>query len=167
MTIQDLGSIGEVIGALATVATLAYLAIQIRANTRATLAEARRTTLHHRTSGLSEIIANESVARIFEKGLADRKSLSSTERIRFDTLLSRLVADCDLLVREQHEGFAETDMVDPSFVATTRLLRSPGGRQFWGQLRGSFTPAFQKRVDAVLDADKRRSLEPLKGRDDR
>ena len=35
MTIQDLGSIGEVVGAIATVATLIYLAIQIRSHTYA------------------------------------------------------------------------------------------------------------------------------------
>ena len=33
MTISELGSIGELIGAVATVATLLYLALQIRANT--------------------------------------------------------------------------------------------------------------------------------------
>jgi hypothetical protein len=33
VTIQDLGSIGELIAAIATVATLVYLAIQIRQNT--------------------------------------------------------------------------------------------------------------------------------------
>ena len=32
MTIQELGSIGELIGAIATVATLVYLALQIRQN---------------------------------------------------------------------------------------------------------------------------------------
>jgi|TARA_B110000116_G_scaffold211260_1_gene187053 hypothetical protein len=35
MTISELGSIGELIGAIATVATLLYLAFQIRANTEA------------------------------------------------------------------------------------------------------------------------------------
>ena len=35
MSIQDLGSIGELIAAVATIATLAYLAIQMRQNTRA------------------------------------------------------------------------------------------------------------------------------------
>ncbi len=34
VTIQDLGSLGELIAAIATVATLIYLAFQIRANTR-------------------------------------------------------------------------------------------------------------------------------------
>ncbi len=33
MTIQDLGSLGELIAAVATVATLVYLALQIRQNT--------------------------------------------------------------------------------------------------------------------------------------
>ena len=42
MTIQDLGSIGELIAAIATVATLIYLAVQIRANTTALRIEARR-----------------------------------------------------------------------------------------------------------------------------
>ena len=36
MTIQDLGSIGELVAAIATIATLVYLAIQIRQNTFAT-----------------------------------------------------------------------------------------------------------------------------------
>jgi hypothetical protein len=35
VTIQDIGSIGELVAALATVATLAYLALQIRQNTTA------------------------------------------------------------------------------------------------------------------------------------
>ena len=38
MTIQDLGSIGELIAAIATLATLVYLAAQIRQNMRAIMA---------------------------------------------------------------------------------------------------------------------------------
>ena len=34
MTIQDWGSIGEILGAIATIATLIYLATQIRQNTK-------------------------------------------------------------------------------------------------------------------------------------
>ena len=43
MTIQDLGNIGEVVAAVATVVTLVYLAIQIRANTNAVQAAAAQT----------------------------------------------------------------------------------------------------------------------------
>jgi hypothetical protein len=43
VTIRDLGSLGELIAAIATVATLIYLAIQIRASNRLARAEASRT----------------------------------------------------------------------------------------------------------------------------
>ena len=42
VTIQDLGSLGELIAALATLVTLFYLALQIRANTVLAKAEAKR-----------------------------------------------------------------------------------------------------------------------------
>ena len=153
MTIQDLGSIGEVVGALATVATLGYLALQIRANTRATLAEARRTTLHHRTSGYSELIANEDFALIFEKGLAGREPLTSTERIRFDFFFSRMLADSDLMVAEQADGLATMEAVEPGIANMVSLLRTPGGRKCWKRLRGNLGADFRKRIDAGLDAD--------------
>src|SRR5262247_4332467 len=44
MTLQDWGSLGEVVGALAVVVTLIYLAKQIRLNTHA-MEEARRLAL--------------------------------------------------------------------------------------------------------------------------
>ncbi len=43
VTIQDLGSLGELVAAIATVATLIYLAIQIRASNRLARAGASRT----------------------------------------------------------------------------------------------------------------------------
>ena len=46
MTIQDLGSIGELIAAIATVVTLAYLALQIRQNTISTRAATLQTVIH-------------------------------------------------------------------------------------------------------------------------
>lgn len=39
MTIQDWGSVGELLAAVATVATLGYLAVQVRQNTQSTRAE--------------------------------------------------------------------------------------------------------------------------------
>ena len=42
MTVQDLGSIGEFVAAIATVATLIYLSVQIRSSNRLARAEASR-----------------------------------------------------------------------------------------------------------------------------
>ena len=150
MTIEELGSIGEVVGALATVATLIYLALQIRANTLATRAETRRTNQNNRLDAYSEIIAQEDVALIFEKGLADPKSLSSTERIRFDFLLSKITGEAAILMADERDGLETSQMVEQLFVALRPMLRTPGGKAYWSRWGHTFDPAIQTRVESLL-----------------
>lgn len=57
MSIQELGSLGELIAAIATVATLVYLAIQINQNTRAVKASVLETT-GSRSSDLAKFVTN-------------------------------------------------------------------------------------------------------------
>ena len=92
MTIQDLGSIGELVAAIATVATLIYLALQIRANTRALKIDARRSESEI-VGGFyaNAIIGSSDVARIFNAGLADPTSLAPEEATRFLFLMGRLL----------------------------------------------------------------------------
>ena len=91
MTIQDWGSLGELIAAVATVATLIYLALQIRANTIVSKAEARRAT-RVAAGGVSlAIVENGEVARIFRAGLGDPSKLEPEEWIRFSFLIGQLV----------------------------------------------------------------------------
>ena len=45
MNIMELGALGEFVGAIAVVATLAYLAIQVRASARNTATDARQRVL--------------------------------------------------------------------------------------------------------------------------
>jgi len=89
VTIQDLGSIGELIAAVATVATLAYLAVQIRANTRAVQAESRRTEIQTTAAIAQSLVADSEVARMFNAGLADFLGLSPEDRTRFSILEAR------------------------------------------------------------------------------
>ncbi len=80
VTIQDLGSIGELIAAVATVATLVYLAIQIRANTTAIHSEARGRS-HAEAIDASAILGgNRDAASVFARGLADRDWMLTATR---------------------------------------------------------------------------------------
>ena len=64
MTIQDLGSVGELIAAIATIATLAYLAIQIRQSAKVARANLAKDILLASRAALLEIAANEQLAEI-------------------------------------------------------------------------------------------------------
>jgi hypothetical protein len=89
MSLQDLGNLGEFIGAIGVVVSLIYLAAQIRHNTRAIRASAQQETTRDVSDFLSQITDNAEVARILRIGLGEWDKLDDDDRMRFSMLLSR------------------------------------------------------------------------------
>lgn len=90
MTIQDLGSIGELVAAVATVATLVYLAAQIRQNSVLIRSSTYHASNNWNLTALSAIAQSPQTAATFNKGLAGREKLDEGERGQFAVLLTLL-----------------------------------------------------------------------------
>lgn len=141
MTLQDLGALGEIIGAVAVVLSLLYVAAQIRQNTRSL----RSATSFAVNQALAELngrwVANtDGFTDLWLRGCADLDSLDPTERERF----SRQVYDLLNLAVLQHEaerndiGDAHIDCIGYiSFLVQT----NPGLQQFVEELGGPFFAA--------------------------
>ena len=83
MNIQDLGSIGELIAALATLLTLGYLAIQLKQNTSALKSQTFQQSSMDMSLTANSVSSDGELARIImkaEKGIA---SLTPDEKLRF------------------------------------------------------------------------------------
>jgi hypothetical protein len=154
MTIQELGSIGELVGAVATVATLVYLAVQIRANTTALHVETRRAELEGASAYTSAVIENADVARIFNAGLADPASLSIDDVTRFSFLLGQILGAEAGHFDEVLIGFAQNQSLDRRRQTVGRFIVTPGGRWFWKRYAGDYPSEFRVFIDQILrDAD--------------
>ena len=94
MTIQDLGSVGEFVAAVATVATLLYLAIQLRNNSRVTRFEGHLET-RKMLAESQRLIAEPDKARIWNAGLRDPSSLGEDELVSFYSIMFLLVNAID------------------------------------------------------------------------
>lgn len=83
MSIQDLGAIGELVAACATVVTLLYLAVQIRQNNRS-LQEATSASINQGYASInSRLSSDEQFAEIFIRGRDDLDALNAVEVERF------------------------------------------------------------------------------------
>ena len=83
MTIQELGSLGELVAAIATVVTLIYLATQIRHNNKA-LAEATSASVNASYASINARISSDAeFAELFLRGRRDLASLDPVELERF------------------------------------------------------------------------------------
>ena len=162
MTLQDIANLGEITGAIATICTLLYLAIQIRDNTRAMRAEARRSDITSEASAYSSIVDSRDVAELFQNGLVDPSTLDRSDRIRFGFLLAPFITHFQLEFLEHQEGLRDPVFFNRNLSSRLRFLRTPGGRDFWEQQRKSYDPAFEACVDEWLSTqDDNVELRPL------
>ena len=83
MNLGDLANLGQVIGAIAVVVSLFYVANQIRQNTNAVRSATAQTVHEHFANWYHLIAADAELARIAANGLRDYASLSEQEKVRF------------------------------------------------------------------------------------
>lgn len=153
MNWDAIGAIGEIVGALAVFLTLAYLAIQIRQNTRAVQAAANDSSVSNVNAARQSMYENEQLAEIFLKASADPDSLNDVERLRFRLLVHNLLMS-------QSNIYAQSKITDLSvgpWEAQTeeimRFLRSPGGQWFWDNYGIEFEAPFREEIKRMITED--------------
>ena len=146
MNWDAIGAIGEIVGAIAVLATLIYLALQIRQNTKAVRLESRN-SLQQAWSHVGSMMANSpEITELFLKGCRDYRALPVADRLRFSSVLQNVLFAIDL----QHLQFSEGIHEVPGLERIQSLLRYPGVRDWWGQNKGFFRPAFVGAVESEI-----------------
>ena len=151
MTIQELGSLSELIAAVATLATLIYLAIQIRANTTAVKVESRRGSTSNAMQFQGILGENKEAASVFRRGLVEPDSLDPDESIQFTFLFSMLTSQSDNVFDDYRLGVIDQEMMESTTSSTLNLLKTPGGRQHWSNYSSAHTPEFRDYIDQQLN----------------
>jgi hypothetical protein len=153
MTIAELGALGELIGAIAVVITLVYLAVQIRQNTRS-MQESRRLALAQtyqmRADALQAMLVHAAdsqhigplITRLTQQGYPEDVSalegLSPEERGRFRQWQIAQQTHWDNMFYQYQQGFLEKEYYEDSFRERVQRLApvwralgvSPGRRSF-------------------------------------
>ena len=92
MTISELGSVGELIGAIATVATLMYLALQIRANTLSAKYSAINDIINRVIKWQSRIADTPDLMSSWKEGTQNYHGLNIEEKVRFTSIAVEMLA---------------------------------------------------------------------------
>lgn len=152
MTIQDLGSIGELIGALGVIVSLVYLGVQIRQNTRSVRSASFQEAIRDVLSITDALATDRELARVYWKGIADFESLAPDERRRFSAYLVGMFRRFENLVYQTRYGALDAESWLGVKTTAIVTLSRPGARAWWEQARGLFNEEFCDYVDAELIA---------------
>ena len=152
MTIEQLGSLGELIAAIATVATLGYLGAQIRTSNRLARAEAARGPADQQNSincafGTSPTFL-AAFRQIYEGAV--RSELDPLARAEMDFYLVSVTNLFEQLAREVQEGILDETTLD---FGGKELFSSPYYRTSWPIYRQYLTAGFAEEFEARYDLD--------------
>ena len=146
-TAQLLGNFGEFFGAIAVVATLIYLAVQLRQNTAGMRANAYQTWVS------SNLDFNRSVAqqgRAWRVGLTDSANLDEDSEMAFGTgnhSAFQMIQSIDCLYRM---GAVEEALWKAEISRAAGHLANPGVRQWWDAGgRTQLTPGFVELLEST------------------
>ena len=151
VTIQDVGSVGELIAAVATVATLAYLALQIRQSNRSNQHMAITRLAEGSEHWLGQIVQNEKLYEIYRAGILAPETLSREDRGRFDMLIVQLLRTVESGWLQRNWGVMDSDYWDGFIRSVIVVVGSEGGKRAFAINRDVFAPEFAKAIEAAID----------------
>jgi len=158
VTLSDIGNLGEAISAIAVVASLVYLSIQIRQNTRQMRhsSDVSRLLLQENfVSGqqrwFQSLLENEEAYRIWRVGTTATQELEADDREKFGILLYSQMYRYQLMFQARSVEPLERARV---IVQIDRLADMHAFRSWWRRQRDAFISdeGFVALVDARLAA---------------
>ena len=152
LTLSQLADLGELIGGLAVVASLVYLALQIRQNTRTV----RGSTLHLNTDLWASLflrLAEPDIARAYVAGMAGRPDMKPLHYTQFFFICRAMFLGYENQYYQVRQGVLDRETYEAYQRAiATQFLAFPGFRIWWQQSRSVFSPAFAEHIDAMVAA---------------
>jgi hypothetical protein len=151
MNWEAIAAIGEILGALAVVVTVAYLAVQVRQNT----ASVSTSTYESVVSGFNRInlsiAEDEELASLFQRGLYEPDSLTENEGVRFAFVMRAASNEFQKLIRLKETGALSAQEWERMGREAGQVFRTPGGRIF-REGHASYADLFEE-IDRLPDVE--------------
>ncbi len=148
MNWDAIGAIGEIIGALAVVVSLTYLAKQIRAQSN----ETRFAAMHDISVGYRDALANladESTASVIDKAITDYNSLTQVETLRIIAVIGRIFRVWEEAFIQHEAGRLEERTWQSMLKQFQGYMDVLPFQKVWAIRREYFDPEFGRFVDGL------------------
>ena len=158
LTLEQASYLAEIIGVVAVVASIIYLAIQVKQNGRSL----RVQTVHDLSSQFKEaqssIAHDKELADIYHRGVFNFDQLDSLEQLRFNLHVASLVRMLDELLFQYKEGALEESQWNGFKTLLEDVFRYPGYQSVWAIRRQQYSKVFQQYLDNVIQNSQPRDV---------
>jgi hypothetical protein len=149
MNWNAIGAVGEIVGAIAVVATLFYLARQIQHGTRMSRAEMTKDLYLASRSAILDLTSNDKLAEIW----AEIREFDDADVARRYTFYQSFFRLYELQFNLSNQGLLD-DSIARSYMLVIRMFsKTKHFDQYWSTARNEFHEDFVKYVDEQCAAE--------------
>ena len=140
MTMQDWGAIGELVGGVAVIATLAYLAIQTRQARRSVLAEGPQWIFDGYRSWVAAPRQDPELAQLILRATQNWSELSPVDQFRVHAWWGEKIVHLEAVISLFAQGSIDEGLMRAWVDDALAMILTPGGRQWWADTKHLFAP---------------------------
>ena len=154
MSIQELGSLGEFIAAIAVLVTLIYLALQIRQTKLAVSANTHQALNDVSIHLYTTVASNESLAAAFVGANSSERNLTSTQALQFRALGMAMIRNAENMHYQYTKGLLSEERIRSSAITLQDYYRSsPYFVELWTSSNANVRSDFREWMDDFLNDD--------------
>jgi hypothetical protein len=152
MSFEQISYLAQIVASVAVVASLIFVALQIKQNTAALQRNEHNSTMAQWTVIRMAIAKHRDIAELMTSGLHGERPLDAADQLRLEQMLQENAwAAFHIWDRTQRGIFPKGTFEATAGALLSTLLRTPGGESWWHKAKHiGFHPGFVLDVDAVL-----------------
>ena len=160
MTIEQLSYLAQIIASVAVIASLIFVALQIKQNTGALQRTEHNSTMAQWTVIRMAIAGNRDIAELMTSGLRGEGAIDAADQLRLEQILQEYAwASFHIWDRTQRGVFPKGTFEATAGLLLCDVLSTPRGGTWWRSAKHiGFIPGFVHDVDAVLARNKDASV---------
>ena len=135
------------------VASLLYLAWEVRRNTRIQLRANHRASQEELHNSVRPAAESAELSALTVAGMEDLDSLDPGQRYQFDMYMMCWLQNAELMILDYRDGLIKEETLEPYRVAIAGHLRTPGGTQWWEERQVWFTKDGKRAFDEIINAE--------------
>ena len=158
---EALGAIANVLAAVGVIATLIYLSMQIRQNTKAVRSSSIQNLVQNFSTTAQAAVENEEIIPLLLKGNAGLDGLTEVERSRLHFWFIMTFRRFEGVYFQRDLGIVDADVIDGFERSHLSVLASKGAQEWWATSKGIFNSGFVRYVEHLLEKRPPKTLHPV------
>ena len=146
------GTIGDFLGGIGVVVTLAYLATQIRKNAQSVRSAALDSISTSISEFMDKVAQDPALTKLWFDGLSGTVELSESDDRRFALLLISLARRWENAFHQSRAGVLESASWSGMLAGLTFVFSAPGAQAWWKARQGLFSAEFVAFAEGEFEA---------------